>query len=290
MRIAYLILVHKDIEQVYKQIDVLSASNTFFFIHLDKKNKEKFNSCYKNKENVTFIKKRYKAYWGGFNIVRAEIALLTEAIDHKLSFDFYVLLSGQCFPIKSNREIYDFFKRNQQKIFLKFKKFPDELLIQGGIDKYIYPYFFDELGMLNDAYKKLIFKISKKLLKFINFERKFPNNYIPCFGSQWWALPKYAVEYVLDFTEKKKDFVNFFRHTWAPDELFFHTILYNSAYREQIINQSLWYIDWNTDGPPKTLTDEDYDQLKSSDKLFARKFDLKISSTLLRRIERYINL
>lgn len=75
--------------------------------------------------------------------------------------------------------------------------------------------------------------------------------------------------------------LRFFKYTWAPDELFFHTILYNSPLKKTLVNRSLWYIDWNTNGSPKTLTLDDYDRIVRSDALFARKFDETESKLLL---------
>lgn len=282
MRIVYLIIAHKNIEQVYRQIDVLSAPDSFFYIHIDRKTKLKIEPYYTKKENVTFINKKYKVYWGGFNSVRAEIDLLKEAFNHKFSFDYYVLLSGQCFPIKSNKKIFDFFKKNNGKSFIEIKTLPYSSLNEGDLDKFYYLYFFDQLGFLPDRlpfrkkteWKKLLFRWIKKICNFLNLKRGIPENLIPCFGSQWWALYRDAVKYILNIVKQDVKLVKFFRYTWAPDELFFQTLLYNSPLKHTIENQSLWYIDWNTNGPPKTLRTEDYEFLVKSDKLFARKFDI----------------
>jgi hypothetical protein len=72
----------------------------------------------------------------------------------------------------------------------------------------------------------------------------------------------------------------FFKYTWAPDELFFQTVLYNSPLLKDIENRSLWYIDWRTNGPPKTLSLEDISPLRQTDALFARKFDCKINNII----------
>ena len=91
--------------------------------------------------------------------------------------------------------------------------------------------------------------------------------------------------YILEYIKEHPEIIRFFKYTWAPDELFFQTILYNSHLRNTLVDRSLWYIDWNTKGPPKTLTLDDYKNIMSEKALFARKFDLNISGKLISAIE-----
>ena len=60
------------------------------------------------------------------------------------------------------------------------------------------------------------------------------------------------------------------------------TLIMNSKFRQTVINDNFYYIDWSKGGVnPKTLTVEDYDQLLSSDKMLARKFDMKQDPVIL---------
>ena len=79
-----------------------------------------------------------------------------------------------------------------------------------------------------------------------------------------------------DYLDKNTNVARFFKLTWAPDEMIFQTVLYNSDFRNKISNNNLRYIDW-TEGKasPKTLSMEDAKYLLQSGALFARKFNLK---------------
>ena len=58
----------------------------------------------------------------------------------------------------------------------------------------------------------------------------------------------------------------------------------SSHLKDKIINNSLWYVDWNTNGPPKTLKIDDWDNLAASDKFFARKFDNKVDERVIEKV------
>ena len=288
---AFLILAYCPIELIYKQIDLLDSANHFFFIHVDKKFPADFNSKYLNKPNVFINQKRIRIEWGGFSIVEATLELLTAALKNEENFDFFILMSGQCMPVKSNQQIDNFLKMNENRSFIEFIPLPSRDLPEGGLDKYWYPVFFDQLGFLkNDAIqigkkkyeiKKMIFRIIKNCCKLIGYHRKLPESIRPCYGSQWWAINRNAANYIIDYLDEYPQIKKYFKYTWAPDELLFQSILYSSPINDVIVNKSLWYIDWDTNGPPKTLSMNDYEKIVESNALFARKFDPAKSSNLI---------
>ncbi|NGY93813.1 beta-1,6-N-acetylglucosaminyltransferase [Bacillus megaterium] len=46
------------------------------------------------------------------------------------------------------------------------------------------------------------------------------------------------------FCSNKKDIYNYFKYVLIPDEIFFQTILLNSKFKDEIINDNLTYINW----------------------------------------------
>jgi hypothetical protein len=289
VRIAYLILVHNNLDLVYKQIDVLVSDGTKFYIHIDKKFNSGPTTSYSQREDVVFINDRYNIHWGGFNMVKATIELLKEAANEK--FDYYILLSGQCFPIKKRTSIQEFLGENAGKSFLQMMPLASEKFINGGLNKITNFYPFDLLGNLPDIFKKLLFRYLNKLLNVFGYRRRLPGDLIPYFGSQWWALSDETVAYLLRYIETNQGVFQFFRYSWAPDELVIQTILGNSPFRDHIINKPFRYIDWgHTDknGSPKTLTTEDYNTLLNSEEFFARKFDPVQSAELIKALEKNV--
>ncbi len=135
-------------------------------------------------------------------------------------------------------------------------------------------------------------------------EKFYKRNYRPILGdmtpyasSQWWALSRDAVHYILDFVATHRRFVDFYKRSLIPDEMFFHTILGNSPFRERAA-RNFTYADWTRglSRNPAALTAEHIDrfadpafQLDDVEGIgpcfFARKF-VPSDGPLLDRIDR----
>jgi hypothetical protein len=117
--------------------------------------------------------------------------------------------------------------------------------------------------------------------------RRLPLGMTPYGGSAFWCLAREALAYVHRFVREHPDVAEFFEHTKIPDELFFQTVLMNSPLAPTIVNDDLHYVDWSGGGAhPATLTAEDFDKLRSSGKLFARKFDPGADPAILDLLDR----
>ncbi|MEO8713267.1 MAG: hypothetical protein ABI405_14140, partial [Parafilimonas sp.] len=80
----------------------------------------------------------------------------------------------------------------------------------------------------------------------------------------------------------------YFKYCWGADEFIFSTILYNSSFKNKIADNFI-YVDWSAGkANPKILTADDYDALKDSSKLFARKFDMETDSVILNMLKDFI--
>ena len=78
-----------------------------------------------------------------------------------------------------------------------------------------------------------------------DYNGEFPRGYQPFFGSSYWCLTRECVTYVNAFVRENPDFVDFFKHLWIPDELFFQTIILNSPFKNRVVNDNLRCIDWS---------------------------------------------
>lgn len=117
-----------------------------------------------------------------------------------------------------------------------------------------------------------------------------PHNLQPYGGSAYFCLPKNHVSYIIEYLKDKPDILDFFRHTFALDEIFFQIIIMNSPLRETVVTDNLRYIDWSMGGPhPSFLTMADVDKLLNTSKLFARKFDVELDEKILNFIDSHKN-
>jgi len=277
MRIAHLILAHKNPSQLEKLIIALQHPAFFLYIHVDKKaDIEAFEHLLKY-NNVFFIKKRTKIFWAGYGTIQATINGIEEILPAK--YDYINVISGQDFPLKTAKEIYQFFLDNNVKEFITCKSVEHE---------------WQEADVRMKKYHLINWKIPGKfqLEKIINKvlpERKFPLNYVMVGRSNWFAVTFNAAKYIIDFLNAHPEVVRFFKYSWGADELIFSSILYNSSFKNNI-QENFIYVDWSEKkAHPKILKTEDYNSLISSDKLFARKFDANEDANIIDMLEKYLS-
>ena len=310
MKLAYLILAHNQPNQLLRLINRLNNETTDFYIHVDTKCKDvtQIREQFSAMQNVHVIS-RHGVNWMGFNMVKATVDLL-EMAQKEHNYRYYILMSGQDYPIKDNEYITSFFNAHTED-FISYNQMSymgNRYLEKVWFHHYMdIPVFNPRNPKRNKLLHRLYFAAHNRLRKILP-HRTFYNNWEPVFGSQWFALTGDTVRYILDFLRKDSGYVNFMRTTEGPDETFFHTIIYNSPRRSNLYGigvfdewlktrtgttvfqgeySSLRYMDWSERGKPKpAILDDDYFEVLRKDRnLFARKLDEKVSASLLNMID-----
>ncbi|HWO76916.1 MAG TPA: beta-1,6-N-acetylglucosaminyltransferase [Bacillus sp. (in: firmicutes)] len=294
MNIVYLILAHQNPIQLKKLIEKLDYKNNSFVIHYDLNASEheyrSLQEMFKNKKNIYFSK-RYKCYWGDRSLVEASIECLKTVYKNEINFDYAVLISGQHYPIKDNKQIEEYFNAAANNSFINYFKVPStkEWVNEGGgVNRIIY-YHFNKHPRKRFCRKRILNRGITLLLKKIGVKRKPPIEISKFYGgSQWWSLTNECCAYVLKFIQERPDVFHYFKYVHVPDEMFFQTVLLNSKYKGNIINNNLTYIYWDVipSESPVTLDETHFDKIKDSSDLWARKFDTVKSEKLIRLLER----
>jgi len=276
MDIAVMMLIHRDSEQVNRLITHLS--NDFdVYVHIDKRSSVKIE----NTEKV-FVYKKYKTYWGSFNQIMATLFLLGQS--YQRVYDRYLLISGQDLPIKTNKEILDFFEGNNNN-YISGNKMPVAGLAgNGGFDRMTkyWPNYFHH-GNKNKLLR-ILYIFERCVFEIISRIKPRAIDYEFYKGTNWINLTHKCVTKVFEYLEKNTKYIDRFKWTNCADEIFYHTIL-NKLDGLEIINDSLRYINWS-DGPeyPRVLRKDDYMKIINSNKLFARKFDMNIDNEIIEMI------
>ncbi|MEE6133334.1 beta-1,6-N-acetylglucosaminyltransferase [Priestia sp. GS2] len=291
MGIVYLILAHNNFQQIKNLIYKLDSENNSFIIHFDLNGNdydyENLELVFRNKKNV-FFSKRNRCYWGDISLVDASIDCLKTAYHNQVNFDYAVLISGQHYPIKTNKEIEKYLKTANNKSFMSYFSIPGKQWENenGGKDRIIY-YHFNKHPRKRLATKRVIYKGCARILKGLSVKRKLPFDIEDFYGgSQWWCLTNECCTYVLNFIKEKPEIYKYFKYVLIPDEIFFQTILLNSKFKDEIINDNLTYINWGkTPTPsPLILNESDYYRIKKSNSLWARKLDMDTSEKLIKML------
>jgi glutathione synthase/RimK-type ligase-like ATP-grasp enzyme len=125
---------------------------------------------------------------------------------------------------------------------------------------------------------------------FPQFQRQMPQGMKAYAGSMWWIIDEYSMNYILEYVKNNPDYVSFHKKTFAADELFFHMILLNATdekVRQSIVNDDKRFIKWKdiNASHPEQLEEKHLEEIKNSDALFARKFDITEDDEILNLIE-----
>jgi hypothetical protein len=285
---AYVILAHKNPLQLNRLIHSLCDGRSTFFIHIDKAaDIVQFDNLKIWGNKINFVP-REKTSWASYRLVEAVLHGLNAVRSSGLPFQHVILLSGQDYPIKSNEFINRFTEANAGKTFIEYYCLPDNAKWQpnGGLYR-INKYF---MGM--KFHQRMCSKSLNFLSRYLRFLKRRPCNDMNHYaGSMWWMMNLAGVNYVLDFIKQHPRYVAFHKYTFAPDEVFFHSILLNARDKNiigSIVNTDMRYIRWKDkfSSHPEVIGKEHLQELMESPALFARKFDTQADEEILNLIDR----
>lgn len=256
MKIAHLVQTHRNPKLLKRKIELLSSEDSAFFVHVDKKSDiDRFSGV--RGDNVFFCKERIPVYWAEYSMVEAILALMRQALDNPKHYDYFILSTGSDYPIRRREYIHDFFEMNRGREFISSIKLPDgeacgpvyrEYAPKNGCAAYVGNKYYASLNTLRGRSENPVQRLALKILARSglarrNFKKKL-NGLEPYAGNAGWALTREACLYVIGFVENNQRYCNYFENVFAPDEMFFHTILGNSLFKNRIYRH-LTYEDWS---------------------------------------------
>jgi|GEM_PF-15179 len=277
MNLAYIIQAHTGENQLISLINQLSDADTDIFLHVDKKNDELYVNLlnyYSDTSNIYFVKVRGGVNWSGFSMVEATLKLMNMVRSIGKKYNYISFISGQDYPIKSNEYIKKYLTENQGKEFIEFRDIAHHFW---RLKCYS---FFRE----NKNNRKLYMRILDNVIRYPQkkmFTRNNFKNMKLYYGSTWFTITYDCMLYILSYLQDNPEYIKQYNHTSCSDEHFFQMIVMNSHFKNNVVNNNQRYIDWSNGGnSPKALTVKDYDNLKNSDKLYARKFNYEIDKDI----------
>jgi len=292
--IGFVLLTHNKPLQIYRLINTLNRMFNYPLIvcHHDFAKCDLFVDNFS--KNVLFVRPHLKTEWGNFSLVQATVEALKLMYETADAPDWFVLLSGADYPIKTAKQILDNLTTDSYDAYIQYEQItyeiyksdlePNMLWLKNSYQRY--------------CTKSLAFNYSKKYLTHLNLEISLEHPlltkpFLPfskklaCFsGSQWFCANRKAAQYIIDFHTRKNALTEYYKTLKYTDESYFQTILANAPHLK-LKNDRLRYIDWSAGGcHPKTLLMEDLPKLLASSAHFARKFDIDIDTNLLDELDR----
>ena len=304
MKIAFLNLCHCDPMIVARVANKLNGNKNFsMYIHVDAKQEITPFQCLLPETNqVHYVVKREKVYWGGFSAIVATINMLKEAMASEQQYEYFVLLQNLDYPIKSNREIEDFFIKSYPTEFIRgcnIAKSKDwhykrkyKLYNKRDIDFYLTNHTKARRNLHNmiNAVKSITTILNKGCIK----EGK--ETFDLFYGAAQWAITRKCAQYIIDFYESHQGFNQRMSHIQFPDEEYFHTIVHNSMFKHSCVAydepEKRWLVNWRNlhyfEYPKEitVFTEKDFERiLQQKECLFCRKVRSGVSDQLMDKLD-----
>lgn len=276
--IAYFMLVHRYPNQFKKLFKSIHHEKNYYVIHVDKRAGKKifdeidlFLSDYKN---ASLLESK-ETIWGGYSLVDAQLRGIEKLVTSGGAWDYFINLSGQDFPLKTQEFIMGYLSAFD---CCEFIKVVNQNLIRPETMHRI---------------KDYVEEIDGELVISTTSDREFLKGVTPYIGNQWMILSKSFCEFITCSPELNI-FKEFYRNTLIADESFFQTVLMNTTFKSRIIYDDKREIDWVESDDiklrPRDFLTNDSEMLINSNNLFARKFDENIDSRIINILERRIKV
>lgn len=313
---AIMIMCHKNIDQVIRLIHKCSSKDTKVIVHVDV-------LCEISKQQAVDIRKsgaylcdnRIHGELDHRSLVDITMIMINKALEiektESIVFKYYCLLSGQdyltkpieyinmqlersypipyidCTPYRRNNWIYH--KFSYTKRFLPFL-----LWIRNNTVRKSFPWFV--LKCLTYIYECIA-----DVLHISNYYKLKRGGIKLYGGSAWWILPDTAVKFIVQEYESCAEYVTDLLDAWTPEETFFQTITMRSEAKQYVLLNTpdtvaqsckTWAYFFDDDKPPAVhpyvFTINEYEKLINHNCWFARKFDSKIDSDILDKLDVYL--
>lgn len=281
MKKAILVFAHKDPQYLDLFIDQLlynTDGQTDIFIHMDKNHDELVKEIAK-REHLELIKNNIPIQWGNDSMVHALVNCFNEIVGLKRKYDYFLITTGQDILVKQGLD--EFLQDNFGKIFMEIKPvYPAQL----AFIKHKLPRFMcKSLGGKSDP-RRILRALYWRFLStgFIpNKSINYDINSVDFWCSfNWSAMPFEVLLYMTNFFIENPGFLDIYKDTYVPEDLFLGTIIMNSPYKDSIMyngDKSFTLTYWKDfhHAHMINLSMDDTKEIDSSKCFFARKADLK---------------
>lgn len=264
-RHAYLIMTPGNLPMLSFLLSVIDDERNDIYVHIDKKAAFDGSSLHTSFSRLYVLDRRIDARWGDYSLVEIEFNLFEESYKNG-PYAYYHLLSGEDCPIKSQDYIHGMCTIYSGTQFVGFSQISSEDLKWRYGHRFLFSRYFRSSSFLITAMRGLAVRVQDIVApKKMNIDvRK---------GSQWCSVTNDFVGYLLS---KRATVHLLFYKTFAPDEMFIQTLVWNSIFRNRVYDAAegaagnMRFISWKNCEPEK-ITVQMLPEFAISVHWFARK-------------------
>lgn len=286
----YCIIAHRDAYCLHSLLKLIDDKRNDIILVVDKKSSLSLDPQFKLKySNLKKLQKNSSIdiYWGDISQVEAELLSFKEGLEMG-EYEYIHLLSGNDLPIKNQDYIHNYFdKLPKGTNLIGFAHGKNTLIDISNKSKFYHP-FIKRLKINNKLSRSFylgLHKVCIFLQKMLHLQRNY-GDLILYKGSNWVSITSQFAQFLLD----KKDYIlKTFKGVLCCDEIYKQSIIMNSPFNRTVLDPTMdnaclsRKIDW-TRGTPYVWRYEDYQELKLSQSLFARKFYSDVDKDIIDRI------
>ncbi|PQA97243.1 glycosyl transferase [Chryseobacterium shigense] len=267
VRIAYFIMIHHKPEVFKAMFEKIYTRDQFYLIHIDRKAKDEITDeiqMYLVRFPNVYILESINIVSGGFSMIQAELDAMEFLLNVSQEWDYFVNLSGEDYPLKSQNVIRQFLTLNKGRNYLFYYD-----------QKFYRP---DTLQRIQNHFTELSYKISSLIYK-----REFMKDVTPYIGGKWVIFTRDTCAFLAN-NKKVMNFEDYYLHTLLPAESFFQTVLMNTSFNDLIVNDDKRAIIEKPIFGKKQTADDLIHFLKTTNHLFIRKINEKTDKEVLKYI------
>ena len=318
MRHAVLIMAHKNKEQLIRLIRSLACKDFDFFVHpdvswdLSEQDLRDIETC---AGNVRLASKRSHGELDQWSLPQITLDLIDDVIGYEktsgISYSYFILLSGQDYPIKSKEYILDFLQKQYPRPLIDVDPYRKDNWVATKFMLVRWSHKIEEVhekmkpGLLRKL-RVAPYVIAEKLEKLfcgIPYQRIVRHGFTLWGGSQWWILPHGVIDYIVNLRKTDPKLFKEYSGTWTPEETFFQTMTMNSPMAQLVLSDTdifeaggqrcMTYANFITPkksfrGHPHIITREDFERIMTKKQLFARKFDIEQDKEIFDMIDEVV--
>ena len=288
---AYLIIAHTNWRQLQKLVTLIDDERNDIYIHIDKKSNISGLHLSTRFSKLVFVDRK-NVYWGDVSLINIELTLFLTAFvgGGKTGYSYYHLLSGLDLPLHNQDYIHQFFEQHAGKEFIGFGKKNWDVRNRVYCHNFFMHYMRYDVDPVRCILKILRIALNK-LQVGLNFNVQKNRDVCFRYGANWVSVTH---NFVTELLKLKDEILTMYKYSYCPDEIYKQTFAFNSQFRDKVFDLEdefhgcMREIDWNRGCPYIWHTDDDYNYLSQSYRLFARKFDYnkypKIVDRLIEKI------
>lgn len=304
MRHAFCIIAFNDYKQLVKMLQLLDSEKSDFYIHIN--SLTEMPDCDRIraaicKSEVHFTE-RVPIVWGENGVLTAQLVVLNAALEHG-GYDYYHLLSGQDFPLKSFDSFDSYLEENlhnnasglQYTNYIDARVAPDRAARERLIHyNWLIKYWRHPSKAVRGVIRgiNLVSHVMQRVLH-VNRLKLKPEQI--GYGSLWYSISEACAKYMVENKEWFEK--NFSKHSFAPDEGAVQTLLLNSEFKDSIYtpdeespDANLRYADYvrGNGASPYVFRLGDLGELQKNKNFFARKFSESVDAEIVDKLYEYV--